>query len=69
MSAPRPGQRFAFLMDTRLCDTAFELADGADMLVCESTFSSADEDLAHAYGHLTAAQAAHIADSTRMTGG
>jgi ribonuclease Z len=61
VSEPRPGQRFAFLMDTRLCDTAFELAEGADMLVCESTFSSADEDLARAWGHLTAAQAARIA--------
>jgi ribonuclease Z len=61
VSEPRPGQRFAFLMDTRLCDTAFELAEGTDMLVCESTFSTADEALAHAWGHLTAAQAARIA--------
>ena len=26
VSAPRPGQKFAFVMDTRLCDAAFELA-------------------------------------------
>ena len=25
-------------MDTRLCDAAFELAAGVDLLVCESTF-------------------------------
>ena len=61
VSELRPGQRFAFLMDTRLCDTAFELAHDADMLVCESTFTTADEDLAFAYGHLTTAQAARIA--------
>jgi ribonuclease Z len=60
-STTRPGQRFAFLMDTRLCDAAFALAEGADMLVCESTFLSADERLARAYGHLTAAQAGRIA--------
>jgi ribonuclease Z len=60
-SEPRPGQRFAFVMDTRLCDAAYALAEGADMLVCESTFSSADEGLAREYGHLTAAQAARIA--------
>ena len=48
-------------MDTRLCDAAFELAEGVDMLVCESTFLGADEDLARSYGHLTAAQAARIA--------
>jgi ribonuclease Z len=29
--------------------------------VCEATFLSGDEQLAHEYGHLTAAQAARIA--------
>jgi ribonuclease Z len=61
VSVPRRGQRFAFVMDTRLCDAAFELADGADMLVCESTFADADAGLAHDYGHLTAGQAGQIA--------
>lgn len=61
VSAARPGQTFAFVMDTRLCDAAVELAAGADMLVCESTFLSADQDLATAYGHMTAAQAAWLA--------
>jgi ribonuclease Z len=61
MSAPRRGQVFAFVMDTRLCDAAFSLADGADLLVCESTFLERDADLAAAYGHLTAAQAAGVA--------
>jgi ribonuclease Z len=61
VSEPRPGQRFAFIMDTRLCDAAFELAAGADMLVCEATFSDADAGLARDYGHLTAGQAGRIA--------
>lgn len=61
MSEPRPGQVFAFIMDTRLCDAAFALADGADLVVCESTFLDRDADLAAAYGHLTAAQAARVA--------
>ena len=61
VSQPRRGQRFAFIMDTRLCDAAFELADGADMLVCESTFTDADAGLARDYGHLTAGQAGRIA--------
>jgi ribonuclease Z len=34
---------------------------GASLLVCESTFLGEDADKAHAYGHLTAAQAATIA--------
>jgi ribonuclease Z len=61
MSEPRRGQVFAFIMDTRLCDAAFALADGADLVVCESTFLDRDADLAAAYGHLTAAQAARVA--------
>ena len=61
VSEPRPGQRFAFVMDTRLCDAAFALADRADMLVCESTFANAEAGLARAYGHLTAGQAGQIA--------
>ena len=61
VSEPRPGQRFAFIMDTRLCDGAFALADGADMVVCESTFADAEAALARDYGHLTARQAGRIA--------
>src|SRR5215472_13718551 len=61
VSEPRPGQRFAFIMDTRLCDAAFELADGADMVVCESTFADTEAALAREYGHLTAGQAGRIA--------
>ena len=61
VSEPRPGQRFAFVMDTRLCDAAFALADRADMLVCESTFANAEAALARDYGHMTAGQAGQIA--------
>ncbi len=61
VSTPRPGQRFAFIMDTRLCDAVFELADRADLLVCESTFLDQDAALAREYGHLTAAQAGQVA--------
>ncbi len=61
VSEPRPGQVFAFVMDTRICDNAFALAEGADLLVCESTYLSSEEDEAIARGHMTAAQAARIA--------
>ena len=61
VSAPRPGQRFAFVMDTRMCDGVPALADGADLLVVESTFLAEDAALAAQYGHLTAGQAARVA--------
>jgi ribonuclease Z len=61
VSEVRRGQRFAFVMDTRLCDGVHELADGCDMLVIESTFLDEDSGLAAEHGHLTAGQAARVA--------
>jgi ribonuclease Z len=61
VSRPRRGQRFAFVMDTRLCDGVYALADGVDMLVIESTFLTEDESLARKFGHLTARQAGSVA--------
>jgi ribonuclease Z len=65
VSKRRPGQIVAFVMDTRFCDAALELAAGADLLVCEATFLSADARLAQEYGHLTAREAGRLA---RMAG-
>ncbi|MEU3908443.1 ribonuclease Z [Streptomyces goshikiensis] len=61
VSEHRPGQSFAFVMDTRLCPGVDELALGCDMLVIESTFLDEDERLATDHGHLTAGQAARTA--------
>jgi ribonuclease Z len=61
VSEPKPGQRFAFVMDTRLCDSVYVLAEGADMLVIESTYLHADAALAEEHAHLTARQAARVA--------
>ncbi|MFI1887155.1 MULTISPECIES: ribonuclease Z [Streptomyces] len=61
VSEVRRGQRFAFVMDTRLCDGVHALADGCDLLVIESTFLDEDEQLAVDHGHLTAGQAARAA--------
>ena len=61
VSEPRRGQSFAFVMDTRMCDAAVELARGVDLLVCESTFLNDEQSLAERYQHLTARQAAWLA--------
>ena len=61
VSVPKPGQSVAFVMDTRPCRSALELAEGVDLLVCESTYLSSEREEAHAHGHMTAAQAATIA--------
>lgn len=61
VSVPRPGQGFAFVMDTAPCAGAEELASGVDLLVAESTFSNDDAGLAGEYRHLTAGQAGELA--------
>ena len=61
VSEPRPGQRFAFVMDTGECAGARALAAGADLAVMESTYLDADRGEAIAHKHLTAVQAATIA--------
>ncbi|MEU8470814.1 ribonuclease Z [Streptomyces sp. NPDC029006] len=61
VSEVRRGQRFAFVMDTRLCDGVHALAEGCDLLVIESTFLDEDEALAVEHGHLTVGQAARVA--------
>lgn len=60
----RRGQSVAFVMDTRMCSAAIELARDVDMLICESTFLHSEAEEANAYGHLTARQAAEIARET-----
>ncbi|MEU9134902.1 ribonuclease Z [Streptomyces sp. NPDC048404] len=61
VSEVRRGQRFAFVMDTRLCEGVDALAEGCDLLVIESTFLDGDHRLALDHGHLTAGQAGRVA--------
>ncbi|MFC5911368.1 ribonuclease Z [Streptacidiphilus monticola] len=61
VSEVRRGKRFAFVMDTRLCEGVEALAEGADVLVVEATFLHRDAALAQEHGHLTARQAAETA--------
>lgn len=61
VTAPRPGQRVAFVLDTRPCEGAELLAEGADLLVCEATYLHRDAALADAHRHMTARQAGALA--------
>ena len=61
VSVHRPGQSVAVIMDTRRCAGADELAHRADLVLAESTFLSAESDLADVYCHLTAGQAGRMA--------
>ncbi|NMO20014.1 ribonuclease Z [Pyxidicoccus fallax] len=61
----RPGQAFAFVMDTRPCAGAARLAQGVDLLVCESTYLDTERREAHDHFHMTALQAAELAREAR----
>jgi ribonuclease Z len=60
-SLPKPGQSVAFVMDTRPCAAAVELARDVDLLVAESTYLESEAEQAHADGHMTAADAGRLA--------
>ena len=57
----RKGDSIAVIIDTRPCQSALDLARGARLLLCESTYLSSEEELALSYKHMTAAEAAKLA--------
>jgi ribonuclease Z len=61
VSVFKKGLSAAFVMDTKVCPAADELAKDVDFLICESTYLSTETSEAEKNGHLTAKQAAEIA--------
>lgn len=61
LGAPRPGQRVAYVADTRPCDNAVLLARGADLLIHEATFAGDLADEARKKKHCTVLEAAETA--------
>lgn len=57
----RKGDSIAVVIDTSFCQNAIEIARGAKLLLCESTYQEEHKDLAQKHTHLTAKQAAAIA--------
>lgn len=66
VSHVRPGDVFSLVIDTKLCDNVFNLAQDAKMLLCESTYLEEHKTLAENHMHLTARQAAEIAYKARV---
>jgi ribonuclease Z len=61
LGPPRPGKAVTYCLDTRPCESAVRLAQNADWLIYEATYTTEYEEEARQYGHSTAAQAAKIA--------
>ena len=61
LGPPMPGVRVAFVGDTGRVDNLVKAVAGADLLAIESTYIEEEADVAAAFGHLTARQAAWLA--------
>ncbi len=59
----KKGKKFCYITDTGYFDELISFSEGADLLLCESTYTSELEDKAALRNHLTAEQAAMIASS------
>ncbi len=56
------GKKIAVIADTVPCKNAVKLAEDADLLICEATYSSKLEEKGEEYGHMTGKQAGLIAN-------
>ena len=61
LGPPVPGARLVYVGDAGRTDDLVEVARGADVLVIEATYLEEEREIAREFGHLTAAQAAHLA--------
>jgi ribonuclease Z len=61
VSRIQPGSVLAVVIDTLPCQAAIDLAQGAKLFLCESTYLESHRDLAEKHHHLTAKQAAEMA--------
>lgn len=60
------GKKTTIILDTLLNKNAYVLSQDADLLICESTYTSDLEDKAMEYKHLTAKQAALLASQSNV---
>jgi len=60
-----PSRKVTFVFDTRMNENSIKLSKDSDLLVCESTYSKEEKDIAEDYGHLTSEDAANIAKKSK----
>ncbi len=65
VSYTEPQKKITIILDTLINENAFKLAENSDVLICESSFTYEDENLAKEYLHLTAKDAATIAKKSK----
>ncbi len=58
------GTKYVHVGDVGRTDNLIDICQGASVLVIESTYLEQEKDMARRFGHMTAAQAAHLAKDT-----
>lgn len=61
MGEPRLGAKVVYTGDTKPCDSIISLADGADVLIHDSTLGPDGSEQASEFGHSTSVEAAEVA--------
>ena len=61
-----PGAKLVFIGDAGRTDNLVAVAQNADALVIEATYLDSDAEIAARFGHITAAQAAHLAREAQV---
>lgn len=68
LGTPIAGTKIVFTGDTADTESLRPYVQDADVLVIEATFTHVDRELAQAYGHITATQAAELAQACNVRG-
>jgi len=66
VSTIRQGESIAVVIDTRSCQEAIDIAQNARILLAESTYLEPEQELAYKHHHLTAKDAAVIAQKAHV---
>jgi ribonuclease Z len=61
-----PGARLVFVEDTGRTDNLMQVAENADALVIEATYTDPDIEMARNFGHITAGEAARLAKEANV---
>jgi ribonuclease Z len=64
VSIVKKGKKVAFIMDTTVSNSCYDLAQDADVLISEATFESSKAEKADKFKHLTSEQVALIASKS-----
>ena len=60
------GKKISLIADTAPCKNCYTLVKDSDLLICEATFTSKLEEKGEEYSHMTAKQAALIANKANV---